>query len=150
MQCNAMQWNVMYVYVYVYLYICVCVQSPDSLHDICMWSLDSFDGIHTLKGAVPLLAWQAKSAGGNGFTGASGFFGWDFYTRDGSTGLTRFHRLPNACSLFATCGTLVFCCCGFHALCQIKCIKDQKVPKWYRHIFKSLHVLHFCRFLLVD
>lgn len=29
---------------------------------------------------------EAKSAGGNGFTGASGFFGWDFYTRDGSTG----------------------------------------------------------------
>ena len=107
MKCNVC------IRVCILTYICVCVQSLDSLHDICMWSLDSFDGIHTLKGAVPLLAWQAKSAGGNGFIGASGFFGWDFYTRDGSTGLTRFHRLPNACSLFATCGTLVFCCLRF-------------------------------------
>ena len=114
-----------FIYIYIYIHICVCVQILDSLHDICMWPLDSFDGIHTLKGAVPLLAWQAKSDGGNGFIGASGFFGWDFYTRDDSTGLTRFHRLPNACSLFAT-PTLVFCCCGFHALCQIKCIKIKK------------------------
>ena len=67
MQCNVMICNVMYVYVYIYIY--VCVQILDSLHDICMWPLDSFDGIHTLKGAVPLLAWQAKSDGGNGFIG---------------------------------------------------------------------------------
>lgn len=29
---------------------------------------------------------EANVTGGNGFIGASGFFGWDFYTRDGSTG----------------------------------------------------------------
>ena len=45
-----------YVYVYLYIYICVCVQSLDSLHDICMWSLDSFDGIHTLNQPVAMVS----------------------------------------------------------------------------------------------
>ena len=43
---------------------------------------------------------QANVDGGNGFIGTSGFFGWDFYTQDSSTGRTRFTSQSLAHNIF--------------------------------------------------